>query len=235
MDYTKSNIGAQSASRIDAGLRSYMLAVYNYMAVALAITGVVAYAVASSTALLQLIFGTPLVYVVMFAPLAFVWFIMPRTMNMSLSNAQFCFWTFSAIMGVSLASIFVIYTGTSIARVFFITAATFGSMSLYGYTTKKDLTGWGSFFMMGLIGLIIASLVNIFLQSPAISFVTSIIGVLVFVGLTAYDTQRIKEGYYQVAGHGEMVSKVAIYGALSLYMDFINLFLYLLRFFGERK
>ncbi len=235
MDYTKSNYKAQSASRVDQGLRSYMLAVYNYMAVALGITGVVAYAVASSTALMSFLFGSAMMYVVMFAPLAFVWFIMPRTMHMSLSNAQFCFWTFAAIMGVSLATIFVAFTGESIARVFFITASTFGAMSLYGYTTKRDISGWGSFLFMGLIGLILASLVNIWLQSAAIHFLTSSIGVLIFVGLTAYDTQRIKDSYYQVAGHGEMVSKVAIFGALSLYMDFINLFLHLLQFFGDRK
>ncbi len=235
MDYTKSNYQAQSASRVDQGLRSYMLAVYNYMAVALGITGVVAYAVASSESLMSFLHASPMMYVVMFSPLAFVWFIMPRTMNMSLSNAQFCFWTFAAIMGVSLATIFVVFTGESIARVFFISASTFGAMSLYGYTTKRDISGWGSFLFMGLIGLILASLVNIWLQSAAIHFLTSCVGVLIFVGLTAYDTQRIKETYYQVAGHGEMVSKVAIYGALSLYLDFINLFLHLLQFFGDRK
>ncbi len=236
MDYTKTNFQAQSATRVDEGLRSYMLAVYNYMAIALGITGVVAYAVASSDSLMHLLFGTPLAYVVMFAPLVFVWFIMPRAMNMSLSNAQFCFWTFAAIMGISFATIFVAFTGTSIARVFFITAGTFGAMSIYGYTTKKDLSGWGSFLFMGLIGLILASLVNLFLQSSAIYFVTSCIGVIIFVGLTAYDTQRIKDTYYHVAGgHAEMVGKYAIFGALELYLDFVNMFIYLLRLFGERK
>lgn len=235
MDYTKSNFMSKTASRVDEGLRSYMIAVYNYMAAALAITGVCAYGVASSDTLMQLIFGTPLAWVFMFAPLAMVLFVTPQISRMSLPNAQMVFWVFAALMGVSMATIFAVYTETSIARVFFITASTFGAMSIYGYTTKKDLSGMGSFLFMGLIGLIIASLVNIFMQSPAIYFATSVVGVLIFTGLTAWDTQRIKETYHQVAGHGEMVSKVAIYGALSLYLDFINLFLYLLRFMGDRK
>jgi FtsH-binding integral membrane protein len=212
-----------------------MLAVYNYMAAALGITGICSYAVASSETLMQMIFGTPLAWVFMLAPLIMILFLMPKMMHMSLQNAQVTFWSFAAVMGVSMATIFIAYTSTSIARVFFITASVFGAMSLYGYTTKKDLSSWGSFLIMGLVGVIIASLVNMFLQSPAIYFATSIIGTLIFVGLTAYDTQRIKETYYQVAGHGEMVGKVAIYGALSLYMDFINLFLHLLRFMGDRR
>ncbi len=235
MDYTKTNFSTQSASKIDQGLRSYMIAVYNYMAAALAISGVTAFGVASSPALLNLLFNTPLMWVVLFAPLLMVWLVMPRIMNMSLSNAQFCFWTYAALVGLSLAPIFMIYTQTSIAKVFFISASVFGAMSIYGYTTKKDISGWGSFLFMGLIGLIIASLVNIFLQSSAMDFVISAVGVIVFVGLTAYDTQNIKDSYYRVAGMGDTTSKFAIFGALSLYLDFINLFMSLLRLFGERK
>ena len=156
-------------------------------------------------------------------------------MNFSIERAQMTFWGFAALMGASLSWIFAVYTGVSIARVFFITAAVFGSMSLYGYTTKRDLTSMGSFMIMGLIGIIIASLVNLFLQSSALHFAISILGVIIFVGLTAYDTQRIKSIYYQVAGSGELAVKFSILGALSLYMDFINLFLQMLQFFGERK
>jgi FtsH-binding integral membrane protein len=235
MDYTKMNYGTQSKSQVDQGLRSYMIAVYNYMAAALGISGIAAYAVASSTALSNLLFGTPLMWVVLFAPLVMVWFVMPRIMNMSLSSAQFCFWTYAALVGLSLAPIFEVYAEASIAKVFFISASVFGSMSIYGYTTKKDLSGWGSFLFIGLIGVIVASLVNIFLQSSDMDFVISIIAVMVFVGLTAYDTQNIKENYYRVAGMGDAASKFAIFGALSLYLDFINLFVSLLRLFGERK
>ena len=219
----------------DEGLRSYMLSVYNYMAVALSITGVVAWIVASIPQLFALIFGTPLQYVVMFAPLVMVWLVMPKIVNYPLKKAQSMFWIFAALMGVSLAYIFAIYTGESIARVFFITSSVFGAMSLYGYTTKKDISNWGSFLIMGLIGVFIASLVNIFMQSSAIHFVTSVIGLLVFIGLTAYDTQQIKNTYYRLAGQQELASKVAIYGALSLYMDFINIFIMLLRLFGDRR
>jgi FtsH-binding integral membrane protein len=155
--------------------------------------------------------------------------------RMSVGTLQATYWGFAAVMGLSLSSVFLMYTGQSIARVFFITAGTFGSMSLYGYTTKRDLSGMGSFLMMGLIGLILASLVNIFLQSSALSFATSVIGVLIFVGLTAYDTQKLKTMYYQLAGTGEMMAKASIMGALNLYMDFINMFLYMLRFFGDRR
>jgi FtsH-binding integral membrane protein len=222
-----------SRAQVDEGLRQYMLRVYNYMTAGLALTGAVAYAVAN-TPVFDLIFDTSLYYVVMFAPLVFVFIYSSRIHRMSVSGAQLGFWAFAAVMGLSLSAIFVIYTGTSIARVFFITASVFGGMSLYGYTTKKSLSGWGSFLFMGLIGVIIASIVNIFLQSPALYFAVSIIGVLVFVGLTAYDTQRIKETYY-LSRSADETSKNAIMGALRLYLDFINLFIMLLHLFGGRE
>ena len=226
---------ARTADRavIDEGLRSYMLKVYNYMASGLALTGIVAFGVANTPVLMNAIFGTPLLWVVMLAPLGMVFFLGARINRMSVAAAQATFWIFAVLMGMSLASIFVVYTGTSIARVFFITAGVFGAMSLYGYTTKRDLTGWGSFLFMGLIGIIIASIVNWFLASSALEFAISVIGVLVFVGLTAYDTQKIKEMYAQ-SDSAALLSKKAIMGALRLYLDFINLFLMLLRLFGNR-
>ena len=236
MDYRTNREGFAtrvSSAQIDEGLRRYMLSVYNYMAAGLILTGLVSYSVANTPALFNLIFGSPLAYVVMFAPLIFIWIYSSRLHSMSLSGAQIGFWAFAAAMGLSLASIFVIYTGASIARVFFITATTFGAMSLYGYTTKKSLHGWGSFLFMGLIGIIIASIVNIFIESSALHFAISIIGVLVFVGLTAYDTQRIKEVYYAGDDTATM-GKKAIFGALRLYLDFINLFIMLLHLFGNR-
>ena len=227
---------ARTADRavIDEGLRSYMLRVYNYMASALVLTGLVAYGTANTPALMNVIFGTPLMWVVILAPLGMVMFLSAKIQTMSVTAAQATFWIFSVLMGMSLASIFVIYTGTSIARVFFITAGVFGAMSLYGYTTKRDLTGWGSFLFMGLIGIILASIVNWFLQSSAMEFAISVIGVLVFVGLTAYDTQKIKEAYAE-SDSAAVLSKKAIMGALRLYLDFINLFLMLLRLFGNRN
>ncbi|MFO1073105.1 MAG: Bax inhibitor-1/YccA family protein [Geminicoccaceae bacterium] len=222
---------------MDEGLRSFMLGVYNYMGLGLAITGLVAFVVASSPALYMPIFTTPLKWVVMLAPLGFVMFLGARIQAMSVSAAQITFWLFAAVMGVSLASIFLVFTGESIARVFFITAATFGGISLYGYTTKRDLSGMGSFLMMGLIGIVIASLVNIFLASSALQFAVSVIGVLVFTGLTAWDTQRLKEEYlgsFQYAG-GDLAAKGAIMGALSLYLNFINLFMMLLQLFGNQR
>lgn len=219
---------------VDVGLRSYMVRVFNYMALGLVLTGLVAFGVASSPAMIQGIFGSPLKWVVMFAPLIMVFFITFKIESLSLSTAQTLFWVYAGVMGLSMATIFLAFTGASIARVFFITASTFAAMSLYGYTTKKDLTGWGSFLFMGLIGIVIAGLVNIFLQSTAMHFVISVIGVLVFTGLTAYDTQQIKEMYY--AGDGEAVmGKKALMGALRLYLDFINLFLMLLQLFGDRR
>ena len=224
---------AQDA-QIDVGLRKYMLSVYNYMASGIALTGIVAALVAQSDTALQLIFGTPLRWVVFLAPLGLVFFVSARINKMSAAAAQMTFWIFAALMGLSLASIFIAYTNTSIARVFFITAGTFAGMSLYGYTTKRDLSGWGSFLFMGLIGIIIASVVNIFLASSALHFVISVIGVLVFVGLTAYDTQSIRNMYSEI-DHAEVQDKKAIIGALRLYLDFINLFLMLLHLFGSRE
>ena len=220
--------------RIDEGLRSYLLQVYNYMGLGLAITGVVAFLVAATPALYVPIFTTPLKWVVMLAPLGFVFFLGAKIQTMSVSAAQLTFWAFAAVMGLSMASIFLVFTGESIARVFFITAAMFGGMSLYGYTTKRDLSGWGSFLFMGLIGIIIAMLVNIFLASAALQFAISVIGVLVFTGLTAYDTQRIKEMYYEL-DTADVATRKAIMGALSLYLDFINMFVMLLHLFGAAR
>ena len=230
---------------IDAGLRAHMLRVYNYMAIGLGLTGVFAFGTYSlafqeiagqvvPTALGEVLFGSPLMWVIILAPLAMVFFLSFRIGKMSVASAQTTFWVFAALLGVSLSTIFVVYTATSITQVFFITAATFGAMSLWGYTTKRDLTSFGSFFFMGLIGLIIAMLVNLFLQSSALGFAISVIGVLVFVGLTAYDTQKIKEQYY-AGDDGAVTGRKAIMGALSLYLDFINLFLMLLRLFGDRR
>lgn len=222
------------AAMIDVGLRRHMLRVYNYMASALALTGIVAMLVSRSDAAMQMIFNTPLGWVVMLAPLGVVFFLSARINRMEARTAQTLFWVYSALMGLSLASIFVVYTGTSIARVFFITAGAFGGLSLWGYTTKRNLSGFGSFLMMGLIGLILASVVNIFLASSALHFVISVIGVLVFAGLTAYDTQAIKSIYYE-ADSAEVADKKAVFGALQLYMDFINIFLMLLQLFGQRE
>ncbi len=224
---------------VDQGLRSYLLSVYNYMASAILLTGIIAYLAGTSPAFIGLMMTetglSPLAYLVMFAPLGVVFFLSAKINSLSEGAAKMWFFGYAALMGLSLYYVFAVFTGVSITRVFFITAATFGAMSLYGYTTKKDLSSWGSFLFMGVIGLIIASVVNIFLQSSALHFAVSAIGVLIFVGLTAYDTQRIKNTYYQVVGHGEAMGKAAIMGALSLYLDFINLFVMLLQFFGERR
>lgn len=222
------------AAQIDVGLREYMLSVYNYMASGLALTGIVAYALTLSPAAMQMVFGTPLKWVVMLAPLGFVFYFSAKINSMKASTAQTLFWIFAALMGLSLASIFVIYTGTSIARVFFITAGTFAGMSLYGYSTKRDLSGMGSFLMMGLMGVIIASIVNIFLGSAGLQFVISVVGVLVFTGLTAYDTQKIKSIYSEL-DNSEVQGKKAIMGALNLYLDFINLFIMLMHLLGDRR
>lgn len=219
----------------DEGLRSYMNNIYKYMSFALLITGLVAYATANTPALLKLIFGTPLSIVVMLAPLFYVIYFSSKIWSMSPEKARNNLWIFSAIMGLSLTSIFLAYTSISIVRTFFITSATFAGMSLYGYTTKKDLSGVGQFMMMGLIGIIIASIVNIFLKSAGMEFVISIIGVIVFTALTAYDVQKLKHTYDYVGVNSDMKEKVAIIGALNLYMDFINLFLMLLRFTGNSK
>ena len=233
---------------IDEGLRTYMLKVYNYMTTGLLLTGLVAYffgkasivtndagQIINLTSVGALLFGSPLKWIVMLAPLGFVFYLSARINKMSVSAAQTTFWIFSAIMGLSLSSIFIQYTGASIARVFFITSGTFGAMSFYGYTTKKDLTSWGSFLFMGLIGIIIASLVNIFLQSPMMHWIITYAGVLIFVGLTAYDTQKIKEMNILGNEGTDEDTKEAIRGALTLYLDFINLFLMLLRIMGDRR
>ncbi|MBT3370516.1 MAG: Bax inhibitor-1/YccA family protein [Rhodospirillaceae bacterium] len=230
----RGHAGVAVDAQIDEGLRAYMLKVYNYMGCALLLSGIVAYAVAHTPVVMQAIFGTPLMWVVMLAPLGLVMFLSARINKMSAGAAQATFWIFAALMGASLASIFVVYTQTSIVRVFMITAVTFGAMSLWGYTTKKDLSGMGSFLMMGLIGIIVASLVNLFLQSSMMHWVISVIGVLVFTGLTAYDTQKIKNNYLESDGEAVM-GKKAIMGALTLYLDFINLFLMLLHLFGNRE
>jgi len=219
---------------IDVGLRQYMLKVYNYMTGGLVVTGLVAFFVANSPALLSAIFGTPLAWVVMLAPLGFVLLFSFRLQRMSTGTAQLLYWAFAALMGLSLSTIFIVFTHASIARVFFITAATFAGMSLYGYTTRRDLAGLGSFMFMGLIGIVIASLVNIFLASSALQFAVSVIGVIVFVGLTAWDTQQIKEMYVE-GETDEMGTKKAIFGALRLYLDFINLFIMLMQLLGNRR
>jgi len=219
---------------IDQGLRSYMLRVYNYMAGGLAITGVVAYFAAASGLYLSLMQTPVLFWIVVFAPLGLVLLLSFRIQRMSLHAAQATFWGYAALVGLSLAGLFLVYTGASIAQVFFITAATFLAMSLWGYTTKRDLTSFGHFLIMGLIGVIIASLVNLFLRSPGLYFAVSVIGVLVFTGLTAYDTQRIKEMYWEGDG-GEVAGKKAIMGALALYLDFINLFVMLMQLMGQRR
>jgi FtsH-binding integral membrane protein len=224
-------IGAQVD--IDVGLRDYMLRIYNYMASGLALTGIVAYVFAQS-GLYIAIARTPLIWLVMLAPLGLVMWLSYGINRMQASTAQALFWVYAALMGVSLASVFLVFTGESVARVFFITAGTFGAMSLYGYTTQRDLSQWGSFLFMGLIGIIIASLVNIFLASSALQFAISVIGVIVFVGLTAYDTQQIKEMYFEY-DDAQTAGKKAIMGALRLYLDFINLFMMLLQLFGSRR
>jgi hypothetical protein len=218
---------------IDVGLRQYMLRVYNYMAGGLALTGLVAY-IAAASGFYQSIVGTPLFWVVLLAPLGMVLVLSFGIQRMSLGAAQLAFWAYAALVGLSLSGIFVVYTQESIARVFFITAGTFGAMSLYGYTTRSDLSRFGSFLFMGLIGIVLASLVNLFVQSSALQFAVSVIGVIVFVGLTAYDTQRIKEMYFE--GDAAVIAgKKAIMGALALYLDFINLFMLLLQFLGVQR
>ncbi len=240
--------------RVDEGLRAYMLGVYNYMAAGIALTGLIAYAMTlvttttdpslavatlrNGTMLTQTgvaLYGSPLKWVIMLAPLAFVFFLSFRVHKMSVGAAQISFWAFAAVMGLSLSSIFLVYTGQSIVQVFFVTAAAFASLSVWGYTTKRDISGWGSFLFMGVIGIVIAALVNIFLQSSALQFAISAIGVLVFAGLTAYDTQQIKDGYYAIRHDATLVAKGAIMGALSLYLDFINMFTSLLSLFGSRE
>jgi len=251
MEFNKQNIQSKVTSAethtIDEGLRAYMLKVYNYMASGILITGFISlilfkFSVVTSpggsitglTSLGNVLYNSALMWVVMLAPLGVVFYMSFGIRKMSAAKAQGTFWVFTALMGASLSSIFLIYTGASITRVFFITAGTFGAMSIYGYTTKKDLTKLGSFLMMGLFGIIIASIVNMFMKSTMMYYVISIVGVLIFVGLTAYDTQKIKN-MYLASDSGEIIGKKAVMGALTLYLDFINLFIMLLRLFGQRR
>ena len=253
MEFNKQNIldkvkaATQTTVVMDEGLRAYMLKVYNYMATGVLLTGIVALisfkisvvtdasgAIVSFTEFGNALFFSGFKWLVMLAPLGIVFYMSFGINKMSSSKAQTVFWIFAALMGLSLSWILLVYTGKSVARVFFITSATFGAMSLYGYTTKRDLTKLGSFLMMGLIGIIIASLINIFMKSSMMYFVISILGVLIFVGLTAYDTQKIKN-MYVASDSGELIGKKAVMGALTLYLDFINLFIMLLRLFGQRR
>jgi len=246
--------GRVDAATVDAGLRSYMLRIYNYMSIGLAITGLAALGVymaavadpaASDAVRIGKFYLTPFGYQMYVGPLKWLFMLAPLVMVFAISaginrlrpaTAQLLFWVFAALMGISLSSIFLVYTHTSIVRVFFITSATFGALSLYGYTTKRDLTGMGSFLIMGLFGIVIASLVNIFLGSSMLQFIVSVVGVLVFAGLTAWDTQRLKNDYiYGYASEGgEVAERAAITGALSLYLNFINLFTLLLQLLGQR-
>jgi hypothetical protein len=237
------------AAALDAGLRAYMLRVYNWMASGLALTGIVAYFIASNPDIASLFYQvvrtprgnsvapTILGWAAMFAPLAFILVLSFGINRMSKTTAQALFWAFAAVMGASMSNIFAIYTGASIASTFFITAGMFAAISLYGYTTKADLTKMGSFMMMGLIGIIIAGLVNMFLQSSALQFAISIIGVVVFVGLTAYDTQRIKADYveFAYAEGSDEAGKRSVFDALGLYLNFVNLFQLMLQFMGVRQ
>jgi len=227
--------GGDVAGRVsyDEGLRSYMLSIYNYMASAVLLTGIVAL-VAASSGFAAAMAGSPLMWVVMLAPLGFVLAMSFGLNKMSQSTLNILFWAYATVMGLSLSTIFLVFTGESIAVTFFATAGAFAGLSLWGYTTKKDLSGFGSFLIMGVIGLIIASLVNLFLQSSAMAFVISGLGVLIFAGLTAYDTQRLKMQYEQLRGTSFM-GKAVIMGALSLYLDFINMFMFLLNFLGNRE
>ena len=253
MEFNKESIlnkvkaATQTTVVMDEGLRAYMLKVYNYMATGVLLTGIVALisfnisvvtdasgAIVSFTEFGNTLFFSGFKWLVMLAPLGIVFYMSFGINKMSSSKAQTVFWIFAALMGLSLSWILLVYTGKSVARVFFITSATFGAMSLYGYTTKRDLTKLGSFLMMGLIGIIIASLINIFMKSSMMYFVISILGVLIFVGLTAYDTQKIKNMYVE-SDSGELIGKKAVMGALTLYLDFINLFIMLLRLFGQRR
>jgi len=237
----------QSTAVMDEGLRAYMLKVYNYMATGILLTGIIALltfkmsvvtdssgSIVGLTQMGNAIYMSGLKWLVMLAPLGVVFYMSFGINKMSTAKAQTTFWIFASLMGLSLSSILLVYTGMSITRVFFICSATFGAMSIYGYTTKRDLTKLGSFLMMGLIGIIIASIVNIFMKSSMMYFVISILGVLIFVGLTAYDTQKIKN-MYSASDTGELIGKKAVMGALTLYLDFINLFIMLLRLFGQRR
>ncbi len=242
--------GADRAMALDQGLRAHMIRVYNYMAGGVALTGVVAWLayqaaggdaivvsrgfVSGATPFGQAIFAGPLMWVLLFAPLGLVFFLSYRIGQMQATTARLLFFVYAGLLGLSLASVFVVYTQASLSRVFFISAASFGAMSLWGYTTQRNLDGMGSFLMMGLFGIIIASLVNIFLKSSGLDWAVSVLGVLIFAGLTAWDTQKIKE-FYDPMDDGTVAGRKAVMGALALYLDFINMFLFLLRLFGDRR
>jgi uncharacterized protein len=234
----RSRAGA-GVETLDQGLRAFMLGIYNNMAIGLALTGAVAYGAyslaMSNEAVAQALYVSPLKWVIMLAPLAFVFGLSAAVNRMQPGTARMVFFAFAAVMGLSMSSIFLVFTGQSIAQTFFVTAASFGALSLWGYTTTRDISGWGSFLFMGLIGIILAMIVNIFLGSPAVQFAISIIGVLIFAGLTAYDTQRLKNTYDFVAGDQVAAGRASIIGALQLYLDFINLFMFLLQFMGNNR
>ncbi|WP_347939339.1 Bax inhibitor-1/YccA family protein [Rickettsia oklahomensis] len=234
IDYTKTLTATSKNNTFDEGLRKYMLKVYNYMALALLLTGLAAVTTISVEPIYNVMFQTGFGTIIMFAPLGIALYFFMGFGRMNLQTAQILFWVYAALIGMSLAYLALIYTSASIARTFFICSSVFGAMSLYGYSTSRDLTSMGSFFAMGLIGLVIASLVNLFLQSSALSFATSLIGIVVFMGLIAWDTQKIKSMYY-MAGNDEVGQKLSIMAAFTLYLDFINLFLYLMRFLGNRR
>ncbi len=228
---TRSDI---DAATLDAGLRAHMLRVYNYMASAVALSGIVAALIASSPAMTSLIFGTPLKWVFMLAPLGFVLLMSFKFESLSKTALQGLFWAYAACIGVSFAAILMVFTGASVARAFFISAAMFAGMSLYGYTTKADLSKFSTFLIMGVFGIMIASIVNIFVGSSALQFAISIIGVLVFCGLTAWDTQRIKDTYVEYAGT-EIEDKLTVMNSLNLYMNFVMIFQFLVQLTGQRE
>ncbi len=231
--HTATTAGREGVA-FDAGLRSYMLSVYNYMASGVLLTGIVAMLFASSGFAAAILGGPGLLkYVIIFSPLAFILVLSFGINRLSTGAMQLLFWAFATVMGLSMSSIFLVYTGQSIALTFFAVAAAFVSLSLYGYTTKRDLSGFGTFLIMGVVGLIVASLLNLWFQSPAMTLAISAIGVLLFAGLTAYDTQKIKSLYFYVQGT-DMLGKTAIMGALNLYLDFVNMFTFLLNFMGQR-
>jgi uncharacterized protein len=234
---TAATVGVPRAAR-DAGLRSYMLSVYNYMASGVLLTGIIAMLFAPYAQQVLLAPGgqgmSLLGWIVTLSPLGFVFAMSFGVNRMSTSTLQILFWAFAAVMGLSMSTLFIVYTGVSIAQTFFATAAAFAGLSLWGYTTKRDLSGFGTFLIMGVVGILVAMLINLFLQSSALALAISAIGVLLFAGLTAYDTQRIKSMYFYVQGT-EMMGKTVIMGALSLYLDFINMFQFLLSFMGDRR
>lgn len=245
--YQASNTATRAGAAVDEGLRSHMLGIYNYMSMGVAFTGILSYLtysmatvvsdgnVVGLTELGQLLYASPLRYVLMFAPLAFVLLLSFGINKLSVGGAQIAFWAFAAVMGISISSIFITFTGQSIVQIFFVTAAAFAGLSAWGYTTKTDMSAWGSFLIMGVFGLIIAGIVNIFLGSSALQFAISAVAVLVFAGLTAYDTQRLKDEYLYIQGNATAVAKASILGALSLYLDFVNMFMALLQLFGSRE